>query len=160
MDQQKVKDLFDYRDGKLFWKVANIGSCQTYKEAGTINSSGGYRRIMVDKKHHLTHRLVYLMHHGHLPKFLDHINNNRLDNRIENLREATVSQNQCNKVYNGKSKSGVKGVCWHKRENRWSAQIQINKKKICLGYFKSVEDAAKVLQGSREKYHGEFANYG
>ena len=117
MDQQKVKDLFDYRDGKLFWKVANIGSCQTYKEAGTINSSGGYRRIMVDKKHHLTHRLVYLMHHGHLPKFLDHINNNRLDNRIENLREVTRTQNNLNQNLRKDNSSGHSGIYFSKQFN-------------------------------------------
>jgi hypothetical protein len=160
MDQQTIKDLFTYQDGKLFWKQSGRGTSQTYKEAGSVNTSGGYRRICINKTNYLTHRLVYMMHFGKLPKYLDHINGIRTDNRIENLREATHSQNQCNRIYNGKSKAGVKGLCWHSREQRWSAKIQINHKKIYLGYYKSIELAENAVQEARKKYHGEFVNHG
>lgn len=87
----------------------------------------------------------------------DHINGNKLDNRKENLRKVTQSQNQANRK-KGKNKSSIyKGVIWHKRRNHWLAQITINRKKIYLGSFNNEIDAAKAYNEAAIKYFGEFA---
>jgi len=66
--------------------------------------------------------LIFLYHHGYLPKFVDHIDGNKKNNRIENLREATKSQNAMNQKVSTRNTSGIKGVMWHKRDKKWFVQ--------------------------------------
>jgi len=81
-----------------------------------------------------------------------------MDNRKDNLRPATHSQNMCHIAKRSISKtSKYKGVCWKKRNRRWTAAITFEKKKIHLGYFKNEIDAAKAYDEAAKKYHGEFA---
>jgi hypothetical protein len=97
LTQEKVKELFEYRDGALFLKnrtTDSIGRSVKHlngKIAGTPDSSG-YLQTKINGKLHLNHRLIFLMFNGYLPSFVDHINGKRSDNRIENLRSATISQ--------------------------------------------------------------------
>jgi len=90
---------------------------------------------------------------------IDHINGDKLDNRRENLRSATRSQNKMNSGKPKNNTSGYKGVCWYKRGNKWRAQIGINGKLKHLGYFEDKEEAAKAYKKAAEKYHGEFVRY-
>ena len=94
------------------------------------------------------------------PEYLDHINNDRLDNRIENLRAVSSKQNTYNTVLNIKNTSGVKGVAWHKHTGKWQARMRINDKEQYLGIFDNIEDAERVMKETREKIHGEYANHG
>lgn len=87
---------------------------------------------------------------------VDHINHNCIDNRKENLRICSVSQNQVNKKIQNNNTSGVTGVKWDKTSNRWIAQISINKKRISK-YFKNFDDAVKCRKDLEEVYFGEFA---
>lgn len=108
------------------------------------------------------HELCYMHRFIMVPSeemSVDHINGNRLDNRKSNLRICTFSQNMMNRGAN-KTKdrtSGYKGVCWHKRDKKWRAQITKEKEKIFLGYFKSEEDAARAYNEAALRMHGEFA---
>ena len=88
-----LNHLFEYdkETGNLIWKIQKRGT-RKGSIAGTTNSEG-YRVITVNYKAYKAHRLVYLMHKGYLPRTLDHINNNRSDNRIENLRAVSAGQN-------------------------------------------------------------------
>jgi len=98
------------------------------------------------------------MTHGYWPKHqIDHINADRLDNRLENLREATSFQNSQNRSITALNKSGRKGVFWNKAENRWQARITVNGTRIFLGSHKDVALAAFIYECAAEKYHGEFA---
>ena len=92
------------------------------------------------------HRIVYERTHGKKPKGfqIDHINGNKLDNRIENLRLATYAENQWNAKTRVDNTSGVKGVCWKKGLNKWYAQIKHNKELLYLGVFKDKKEAEKV----------------
>jgi hypothetical protein len=91
---------------------------------------------------------------------VDHINGNGLDCRRSNLRSATKSQNQFNRRLDAKSRSGIKGVTWDASRNKWSAGLSINDRRINLGRFDSVADAAAAVRAARPQYHGEFTNHG
>jgi len=88
----------------------------------------------------------------------DHINRDGLDNRRENLRECTHSQNHMNRISHRGSSSQYKGVSWHSRDKIWQASIRINKACTYLGSFHSEIEAAKVYNAAAEKLFGEFSN--
>ena len=99
------------------------------------------------------------MFNGYLPKFIDHIDCNPSNNKIENLREATFSQNQHNTKKRITNTSGVKNVHWYKPLKKWMVYIMINKKRKHLGYFNNIELAELVAQEARNKYHGKYARH-
>jgi hypothetical protein len=89
-------------------------------------------------------------------KIIDHINGDSLDNRQDNLRMSTVSENQHNQKVR-KNISGYKGVHWHKRIKKWHAKIKVEMNDIHLGYFSDRVEAAKAYNKGAKLYHGEFA---
>lgn len=158
--QKLIRELFDYRDGNLFWKTGRqrvkIGCI-----AGYVNKLG-YREIGINYKHYLAHRLIFLYHHGFLPKYIDHIDGDPLNNNINNLREATSQENNWHrkkiKSINGKpTSSKFKGVSWDKSRNKYVARIRIDGKSKNLGRFVSETDAAKAYTIAAIKHRGEFA---
>ena len=86
----------------------------------------------------------------------DHIDGDGLNNRRSNLRTATRSQNMRNRPKQENNKSGFKGVCWSKRDNKWRAYIQVGRKSIHLGYFDAIEDAASAYAKGSTQIHGAF----
>lgn len=115
----------------------------------------GYRRIKYKKKTYKQHRLAWLYMTGNMPKeFIDHINHIRHDNRWCNLREATNSQNQHNRIKpKTNTKSGLIGAGWNDTAKLWMSSITINKVKINLGYFKTKESAHEAYIEAKRKYH-------
>jgi hypothetical protein len=99
--KQLLKDYFDYKDGGLYWKVQRAYTMQIGQRFGFVETKG-YRKGMIHKKTYREHRLIWIWHNGDISDNLqiDHINRNPLDNRIENLRLVTNSQNQKNKSNN------------------------------------------------------------
>ena len=157
LSQDLLHELFDYKDSQLFWKQAKRGR-NLSKPAGSI--CNGYVRIRINEKQYLAHRLVFLMHHGHLPQEIDHIDGNQSNNAIENLRPATHSQNLCNRGKQKNNTSGFKGVSWHKNKGRWIGRIRINGKLNHLGYFDTAEQAHEAYCQAAKQHHNEFANLG
>jgi hypothetical protein len=153
--KELVCSLIDYRDGELFWKVRKSGR-KTKKEAGTVDSQG-YRQICIDYKLYRAHRLVYLMFNGFVPEFLDHIDGNPSNNKIENLREATQQENQRNKGPQLRNKTGVKNVS--KRKNKYRVGFTFEGKHIHGGYYDTIEEAAEVAKIKRQQLHKEFARH-
>ena len=156
-----LNELFDYdkETGDLIWKACKSRRVKVGAIAGSLESNG-YKRLKINFKSYLVHRIVFLMHKGYLPKTIDHINGDRLDNRIENLRAVTANQNQHNRKLNSNSTSGFKGVSWCKRDNKWKATIKLEGKRINLGRFNTIEEADAVVRAAREELHGTFANHG
>lgn len=100
------------------------------------------------------HRMV-----NKTPKGLqtDHINHNKLDNRQENLRTCDTSQNHLNNPTRTDNTSGHKGVVWHKRNQKWQAQLGINGKCKYLGQYEQLEDAIRAYAQAAKRHYGEFA---
>ena len=158
LSQDLLNELFEYRDGNLFWKV-NRGKGKKGQLAGMLGNTG-YWKIRLFKRLYQAHRLIYLMHKGYLPVEIDHIDGNKLNNCIDNLRQATRSQNELNKGMKKNNTSGAKNVFWSKNLNKWKVQMSINGKKRHIGYFEDFEVAKAVAIDFCEQYHGEFANHG
>ena len=160
LSQDLLHELFEYRDGKLFWKTTHTTRTDIIgKEVGFITING-YRATSIHKKQYLIHRLIYAMFYGYVPKILDHIDGNPLNNKIENLRSATSIQNAYNQKNHKNNKTGVKGVNFNKLCGKFSARCQVNKKQNWLGLFPTLELAEQAVKAFRAEHHGEFANHG
>ena len=157
--QSQVLDCFEYRGGLLYWKGVTHPNKRHIadKPAGSMHKTG-YRHVTWMGKVHKAHRLIFLMHHGYLPPEVDHINGDRADNRIENLRAANRSENQCNRGALSSNTSGHPGVSWHKKSKAWTVRVMKNGKQRLIGYFKDLELAALVSAEARAKFHGQFAH--
>lgn len=149
--------LMEHRDGKLFWKV-NRGKAHAGDEAGCIGNRG-YILIVINTKQHMAHRLIWIMHGKDPVPMLDHIDGNQLNNRIENLRPITVSQNQRNTKLRKDSTSGIKGVSWRKQSNKWCGQVWHKRKLYRTPMFKNKDECAAAVAELRQSLHGEFARY-
>ena len=142
-------DLYSWRDCKTkpsYWfKIKpcfNINKFTNYE----------YYTIKFDKKPYKLSRIVFKAHNNDWDitdtsdtNYIDHINNNSLDNRIENLRIITHQQNQWN--------TKAKGYCWNKTKNKWQAKITVNNKEIYLGYFTEEADARNAYLEGKSLYH-------
>ncbi len=155
LTQKIVVDLLNYKDGHLYWKKDVAKNVKLGSKAGCFDKFK-YVIIKINKKIYKAHHLVWIIHHGYKPKMLDHIDGNTSNNRIDNLREATNSQNQFNRKVNYNSKSGIKGITWCKKSQKWKAQCKFNGVYHYLGIFDDVFDAKKVVQEFQQSHFGEF----
>lgn len=151
LTQEQIKNLFDYdaATGKLSWKD------KKEQLAGTklIN---GYRQVSVNGKRYLSHHLIWLIFHGELPKQLDHVNRNKSDNRIENLRECNSVENMQNRKSLVNTSSCYKGVRINKQTSNWRAVFTINGISNYLGEYCSEINAALAHDKCAIKYKSEF----
>lgn len=156
--QELIAQCFEYKDGLLYWKDVTHSNKQSLadKPAGSIHKTG-YRHITWMGKIHKAHRLIFMLHYGYLPPEVDHINGDRQDNRIENLRPANRSENQCNRDVLANNTSGYAGVSWHKKSQSWLVRVMKNGKTVVNKYFKDLELAGLVATEARSLYHGAYA---
>lgn len=158
--------LFDYdrENGELYWKErpredfvsdhAHSMRNGRYagRKAGRVNKMGR-KQVQYDGKKYYVHRIVWLLENKELPKRnIDHIDGNPLNNKIENLRDVTVSDNQKNSKTYKSNTSGRVGVYWHKSSKKWQAIIKSNGKYIYLGLFKNINDAINAREVAERKY--------
>lgn len=156
IDQATLKSLMEYDPltGLWRWVRPNSGRAKKGWFRGS-KSSTGYLVIQVNKKLYGAHRLAWLYVHGSLPEeHIDHINCDKEDNRIDNLRTATHAENLWNRRHTVRSSTGVKGVFKNKRGYR--AEIQANKRRYFVGYFSSVEDAMVAIENASSAIHGRY----
>jgi hypothetical protein len=157
--------------GVFIWKVRDRKHCKSDRScnmwnsrfantvAGCINKETKYRQIRVNGNLYKAHRLAWLLHYGAWPEDqIDHINNDPADNRIENLRKATSSQNNRNRSSRKGSSSKYLGVSWYKNYNKWVAEIRVDGTRYHLGYFTVEEDAARAYDKEAFKRFGIYAN--
>ena len=142
LTQKRLKEVLDYNSntGEFFWKES-MGNRGAGAPAGSINSCG-YRLISIDCRRLPGHQWAWLYVYGYFPENeIDHINRNRLDNRIENLREASRSCNRRNSCVPRNCTTGVKGVGWDKWSGKWAARIYDQQKNIRIGRYKDFSEA-------------------
>ena len=157
LTQERLKQLLDYcqETGLFTWKVANGPRVHVGDVAGH-GSARGYVLIGVDGRVYRAHRLAWFYVNGIWPeKSIDHINGNRADNKISNLRDVdnkTNMENQSRASSQNKS-SGVIGVSREQSRKRWRAHITTNKKMIHLGYFDTIKEASDAYIIAKKKIH-------
>ena len=168
---------YDSETGFLYWRFRPVemfqdsglqsqqhnANCWNGRNAGkrafnAINKGYGYSGIF--KKKFAAHRVAWALHHGAWPEEeIDHINGNRLDNRIENLRSVTKKENALNKRIRPSNTSGVTGVHYFTRKGKWTAYINIGGRRINTGYFVNKSDAVAARKAA-EKELGFHPNHG
>jgi hypothetical protein len=144
-----------FSDGRIFTLFKNsnkYGKKGEWIERQSKPDTYGYIHISIGKKHYFAHRLIMLAFVGESDQQVDHINRIKTDNRFENLRYCTRSENQLNR----ESVDKAKGYYWHKDRNKWEARIRINNKQKYLGRFDKEEDAHQAYLDARLKYHNEL----
>jgi hypothetical protein len=159
--QELILDLLKYENGKLFYKnkTHKFSKVKIGDEAGSLYGNG-YLNVKINQKPYQVHRLVFMMFHGFLPKLIDHIDGNKLNNKIENLRECNYITNGYNRKIGSNNTSGYKNVVWNKKLNKWRVSLWVNKKYKDCGYFEDLELAVMVAHEARNKYHKQFATDG
>ncbi len=142
---------YEPETGILRWKQ-QLGSLALIgKEAGCA-TKGGYRRIRICGVLYLAHRIIWKMQTGEEPKFIDHIDGIRENNRLSNLRSVANQENRKNKSKPRNNKSGVVGVSWFLLRSCWRAVIYINGKQIHLGLFDKFQDAVAARKAAERNY--------
>ena len=136
-----LRELLDYNPdtGELTWRVSPRANVEAGSIAGSVRDDG-YRSVVIGRKAYKAHRLIWMYVYGEFPNGeIDHINRDRDDNRIDNLREVSRSMNQYNAGIRSDNKSGFKGVSYSKSKCRWIAKLGSKQ----LGAFKDKLEAIK-----------------
>ena len=170
--QAYLRDCLDYspESGKFTWKTRpdehfispDRARSWNTKFAGKVAGSTdgrGYREIKINDRHLKAHRIAWILMNGVAPDQIDHINGNRSDNRISNLRNVTKAENDRNRATSSANTSGVMGVSWRKSASKWQAQIKIDRRTIHLGYFDDFHIAVATRKRAERDY-GFHRNHG
>lgn len=163
---------YDKDTGKLFWKerprkyFQDDGSWKKFNtryaglETFHFDNCRGYFKGQIFKVTYVAHRVIWCMHYGDWPSdTIDHINHNRKDNRIENLRDVSMRENNMNFPLPCNNTSGFVGVVYDKKRSLWMARVKIHKKNKFLGYFKEKENAIEARKKANLQY-GFHSNHG
>ena len=153
-DQLKARLRYRPETGFFYWISPGKYHSQRKNRRAGVPNKDGYIVIRINTRLYRAHRLAWLYVYGELPRRLDHKNRNRSDNRIENLRPCTQSQNMANQAAR-KTKTGFRGV--EKRGNRFKAYAHANGKKLFLGSYSTPEEASAAHETSRIAMWGDFA---
>lgn len=171
IEVEKLRELLRYEPetGVFFWLPRSEATCGTKHETDRWNTrySGkepfpedfkGYRRIQIFRKRYLAHRVAWAIYTGKWPaEQIDHINGDRSDNRIANLREASRAENNRNKSSSAGSTSQYVGVSWCNKNLKWKVGIWHTGKQHHIGYFQSEVDAASAYDREAQVRKGMFA---
>ena len=154
-------ELFTYNEftGELLWKPNVRLKYKNGAIAGSSSNTNGYVQVQVNNKMHLAHRIIWEMKNGPIPKglLIDHVDGNRTNNKLSNLRLCTKSQNTCNGKLRSTNTSGFRGVSWSRSMSMWRSQIRTQNGPMNLGYFETKEEAYAARLKAEKEYHKEFA---
>ena len=155
LDYNPETGLFRWRPRPLVYAFRHAGDVAGWNNRGTHN----YIRIELDGAGYLAHRLAWLLVHGEpVPPIIDHIDGDTRNNRIDNLRASTKAENCANGVRRHHNTTGVKGVI-RKPNGRFEAFVGYRSKRIHVGYFATLEEAAAARHEAAERLHGAFARH-
>lgn len=152
---EQLRDALDYdaETGVFVWKIRPSKAVKAGDVAGCTEKRIGYITIGIAKRIYKAHRLAWLHAHGEWPKgLIDHINGDKADNRITNLRDVFADGNSQNvRKPNRRNKSGFMGVIWY--QNKWRASMSVNGKSKWLGDYSTPEEAHQVYLEAKRTYH-------
>ena len=161
LTQERVKELFSYNETTgYFTRLTSVKG--RYSSAGSIAGcieQNGYRSISIDNKRIKAHKLVFLYTQGVIPAMVDHIDGNKDNNSLSNLRIVTADQNQKNRKLGCNNISGISGVRWLSKSRKWQADIRVNNQFIYLGRWENKEAAIQARKEAELKY-GFHENHG
>jgi hypothetical protein len=148
---------YDKENGEFRWRITRL-KAKAGKLAGNVHRPSGYRQIKIDGHVYHAHRLAWLYVHGEWPQHLvDHIDGNRDNNVLANLRAATDAENSRNGPARKRGRqSGYKGVRWFAPARKWRARIVVDYKDIHLGLFDDPYEAHLAYREASKRYHGAF----
>jgi hypothetical protein len=158
------KDITGYEG---IYQISNLGNVKNTNTSRILKprlNSNGYKFVTLHcngkKKMMRIHRLIAIHYipNDENKQCVDHIDNNRTNNKLSNLRWCTNQQNNMNQSISKNNKSGAKGVTFYKRTNKWEVKIMINGKHIHLGYFTEINDAIEARRKKAKELFGEFIN--
>ena len=160
----RVREFLEYDPptGKFTWRKRTSNRIAVGGVAG-VKAANGYTYITLDNYKLLAHRVAWLYVYGEWPEGqIDHINRDRSDNRLSNLRLASMSENVCNGTLRSTNTSGFRGVSLDKRKTKkkWLAQIVKDGKQHGLGYYATKEEAYDAYRRAAIELHGKFAGDG
>lgn len=160
LDLNKLKSTLDYNSetGDFTCLINRSSNSRKGDVAGNLEKNG-YIRIVISGDKYYAHRLAYFYYYKVWPDFIDHINGDRSDNRISNIRNVDKPENARNKRISSRNTSGVQGVCWYKKSKKWVAKITHQGKSINIGYYLDKVDAIKARKDAEAKY-GFHINHG
>lgn len=158
MSLAEIRDYLSYdpESGVFRWTKSSARRITIGDIAGNVNRAVGHRRIRFQNKYYLAHRLAWFFMHGEMPPEIDHKNRQPDDNRFENLRLSTSSQNKCNSGIRANNTSGYRGVSFYKQTSRWAGEVRAGGRRVWSGYFGTAEEAARARDVVAAKHHGEF----
>lgn len=152
--QQRLKEVLSYNSstGEFVWLFDCVANKVKGKVAGSIKT-GGYRQIRIEGQRYAAHRLAWLYVHGKFPPDeIDHINGMTDDNRIDNIRAVSHTENAKNRRMYKNNKSGIMGVAWAGKAKKWWSQIRLSGKTKSLGYHKDFFEACCARKSAEKKY--------
>jgi len=153
---EEAHELFEYLPtGQLVRKITRSNNSKKGQIVGCLNSKN-YLVVRINNKLIGVHRLIYFMHTKEWAKEIDHIDGDRTNNKIENLRSCLHKENLRNTAKFSTNTSGVKGVTWQPNRKKWYAYIMVDKKMKSLGRHDKFEDAKEAAIKARKEAFGEF----
>jgi len=167
--KEYLQQLLEFNpvEGCFYWKISPTNSVKIGDKFGHLNTTSGYVEGRIDNKLYTVHRLVWFYSYGYFPKYLDHVDTDRANNRLSNLRECLPQQNSFNAKLSKANKSGVKGLFYNRQQRTYVATVKVHNKSYSKRYTRVEEgdmvviEAAKLwLTNTRNLLHGEFANHG
>lgn len=158
LTQARLQEVLHYDEttGVFTWRVSTNSRIRVGAVAGAVEKDG-YIRIRVDGRAHRAHRIAWLYAHGEFPPhYIDHIDHCPANNRLANLRLATMAENLKNVHLYTNNTSGYKGVYWHKQAGKWVALARLNGRRHYLGCFTAAEAASEAYEAFAKQHHDEF----
>lgn len=154
--------IFTWRERTLRIGIERLDKAWNTRFAGKVVLAGtepkGHKYFSLHDKKYKAHRIAWAVTYNEWPASdIDHINGDPADNRIDNLRLATQSENNYNSRLRRDNTSGIKGISWNKTYQKWEVYINVDGRRIRLGKFEALDKAIAIRRAAELKYHGQFA---
>lgn len=162
LTKEQILEWFCYDSGVLRWKKSPSIKIKPGEQAGKLTVKG-YRVVTLFRKNHSVHKIVFVLHHGYCPVEVDHIDRNRDNNLVDNLRECTTSQNAMNRKTRPNKDSGHRNISKRIKRTKggyyeyWEVNVWKEGKRHYIGNLKNLEDAKRAAIAAREELHKQYA---